>query len=125
MSTNLKSYSDAEIYFNGGRQLEVTDVTCKFMGNATEITTMALGFAGRKLGPAKIEASFTAMIPADDFEYNPSRDVKKATFVEFGFFVGGRLLACKGYFTDAEVSAGKDKETSLQLNFVGTYEELE
>lgn len=125
MSTNLKSYSDAEVYLNGTRWLETTDASVKLMGNATEITTMALGLAGRKLGPAKAEMSFTNMVPADDFEFNPSRAIRKAEINEITIFAGNRICSCKGWFTDGELSAGKDKETSLQLNFVGQYEDFE
>ena len=119
----LGTYSQAEVYINGGKLAEEASVTVSRRTNAQNVNTVAKGFAGQSPGAAIIEIKVSNAVPAASFELNPGQFMAMSNgsalgVVEVTIFAAGVTLTTKGFITDDNFSHAVNSEAKLEFSVV-------
>lgn len=114
-----QKYARAKAFARGSEWLEWVDISIKRNSGRQTVKTGPKGWAGFQDGSGDMEISFSNMIPADGFEFDPDFfEPDDDGFVEITIVSGALQLTAKGYFADDSYEFGAEKLSSQSLTFV-------
>lgn len=123
MSTQL--YTQVEVYLDGKKLTEATNVKLTRTTKAQLVETMARGFAGMSPGAKMVSINVENAVPAADFELDPGEYMEGLRVAELTLFAAGRTLTSKGFITDDGLSGATNSPSGLSFDFVGEFAKWE
>lgn len=119
---NDQIYTLAYVTVEGRLLTQHAEMTMTRNGNANEVMTVALGWAGVSPGSPSCEIDVTNAVPAADFEFDPGDAISENKLVEIGVVgPGGKTATSKGFILSDTFTHGVGKEANMSFKFKGGY----
>lgn len=123
--SDLKLYSNAEVFINGSLMAEESSVSVAKKSGLNPVFTVANGLAGATKGAATAEVSIESAVPSADFEFNPDSFMLVGEVVELRVVMANRETNCKGFITDATYSHSVNDSSKLSMTLLCRFSEFE
>lgn len=114
-------YSSAFVTIDSSILSEASSVSVSRKSGASNVLTLAKGFAGVSPGANMIEVKVTNAVPAVGFEIDFSKMIGNLVPVEIGIFAAGKQLISKGFITEDDLKKAVNGDATLDITFVGAY----
>ncbi len=123
--SDLKLYSNAELFVNGTFLAEEASVSMKKSSGLNAVFTVGNGFAGMTQGTPTIEITVESAVPSADLEFNPDSFMLVGEVVDVRLVMANRETNVKGFCTEASYTHGVNDSSKLSMTFMCRFGEFE
>lgn len=121
-ATALQLYSLLYLTVKGKLLTETGSLRINRDTKASEVNTLAKGFAGVTPGPGTTSLQVTNAVPFADFELNPGQYMSTYTPAEIGVLgPGGKQLTVDCFILSDDLSAAAGSSTEQSFNLIGPF----
>lgn len=118
---NFQLYTQAFVYINSALLAEEAEVRVARTTNASDVLTVAKGFAGQSPGAAMTTITVTSAVPAADFEFDPGRYMNTLETVEVTIAAAGKTMTLKGFIPEDGFNHSVNSQSQLEFTIKGNF----